>query len=192
MLKHKLPKAKKCRMCPSTFIQRSSLHSCCSIPCAQAYAKRLRERKEAREAKADRKVTRERKEAIKPLQQLFNECKTVAQKYSRWRDRFDGCISCDKPANWHGQWHGSHFRPAGNFKAVALNLLNIHKACSECNNFKSGNLIPFQDSLIKKIGQDKVEWLKSQTKPHTFTREYLMRYKKVMSKRLNRLMAREM
>lgn len=186
----KSPKPKKCAICPNVFTPRSSLQKVCSIDCAKIHAERTRKRLDAKKAKEDRKVLREKKEALKPMQQLFNECKTIAQRYARFRDRDCGCISCNKTKDWLGQWHGSHFRPAGNFKAVALNLLNIHKACSECNNFKSGNLVEYQDNLVKKIGQDKVDWLKSQTQPHRFTREYLMRYRKVMTKRLNRLAVR--
>jgi hypothetical protein len=69
------------------------------------------------------------------------------------RDKYAGCISCGVDlATWNGRWHGWHFRPAGNNKAVALNLLNIHKSCSECNNFKSGNLVDYQGKLVIRIG----------------------------------------
>jgi predicted nucleic acid-binding Zn ribbon protein len=180
-------KQKKCKVCTTLYTPRSTTQQVCSPKCAQIHAERTRKRLDALKLKTDRKILAEKKQSLKTRQQWFNECKTLAQKYARIRDKYDGCISCEKPATWNGQWHGSHFRPAGNNKAVALNLLNIHKSCSECNNFKSGNLIDYQDKLIKKIGIDKVNWLKSQTQTHTHTIEYLIKYKKVIGKKLRRM-----
>lgn len=176
----KLPKLKKCKVCRTQFQPLSTTQQVCSPACAIKHV-------EAVKAKKARIEYRDAKEKMKGWQEWFDECKQLAQKYARLRDRNDGCISCDKPPNWHGQWHGSHFRPAGNFKAVALNLLNIHKACSECNNFKSGNGVEYQDRLIVKIGQDKVDWLKSQNQPVRHSIDYLKRYKKVMAKKCRRL-----
>jgi hypothetical protein len=178
-----LPKTKACRICKLSYMPRSSLQVVCSPPCAIAHAEKTRQKREKCEQKAVRKVDREKKQKLKTWQQWFNEAKEVAQKYARIRDYRLGCVSCSKPPNWHGQWHGSHFRPAGNFKAVALNLWNIHKACSECNNWKSGNLVEMTDTLVVKIGQEKVDWLKSQTQPYRHSIEYLARYKKVIGKR---------
>lgn len=177
-------KPKKCKQCKATFTPRTSTQVVCSWQCAIEYGKK-------QTTKQLNQDTRRRKEAAKPQSKWFVECKAIAQKYARVRDSHLGCISCDKPANWGGQWHGSHFRPAGNNKAVALNLLNIHKACSECNNFKSGNLITYQDRLIEKIGKDKVDWLKSQNQTHRHSIEYLKRYKAVMGKRLRQLEKRK-
>jgi hypothetical protein len=181
-------KPKTCRECKQKFIPIRAIQPVCSdFKCMVAYANKSAEKAAlAREKKAKREH-KEKLKAIKPWQKWFNECKAIAQKYARLRDRFDGCISCDKPPHWHGQWHGSHFKPAGNFKAVALNLMNIHKSCSECNNHKSGNGVEYNDRLILKIGQEKVDWLKSQTQPHRHSIEYLQRYKKVMGKRLRQM-----
>jgi hypothetical protein len=181
-------KPKKCRICKQKFIPVRAIQPVCpNFDCMVTYANKSAEKAAiAREKKAKREH-KAKKEAIKPWQKWFDECKAIAQKYARLRDRFDGCISCEKPAHWHGQWHGSHFKPAGNFKAIALNLLNIHKACSECNNFKSGNGVEYNDRLILKIGQGKVDWLKSQTQPHRHSIEYLQRYKKVIGKRLRQI-----
>jgi hypothetical protein len=183
-------KPKKCRVCKEPFIPRSSTQVVCCWQCAQILAERKRNAQEAKEQKQARQSIREQKKRLKTWQEWFNECKTLAQKYARLRDRHDGCISCNKPANWHGQWHGSHFRPAGNFKAVALNTWNIHKSCSECNACKSGNLIEYQDKLIKKIGLERVEWLKSQNQAYRHSVKYLERYKRVMGKKVRLLQRR--
>jgi hypothetical protein len=182
------PKKKKCRECKKIFMPTRKIQPVCdTFECKVAYATKSAEKSATARKKRLRADDKVKLEKYKTWQEWFNECKAIAQKYARLRDRLDGCISCDKASDWWGQWHGSHFRPAGNFKAVALNLLNIHKGCSECNNYKSGNLIEFQDRLIVKIGQDRVDWLKSQTQPYRHSIEYLKRYKQVMGKRLRRL-----
>jgi hypothetical protein len=130
---------------------------------------------------------RKRKEALKSLTELTDECKRIVQKMARLRDRHDGCISCHVGPNYGGIWHGSHFRPAGNNSAVELNLWNIHKACEQCNYYKGGNIGAYRPRLIEKIGLERVEWLESQTQVVKRTREYLMRFKQVMGKRLRRM-----
>jgi 5-methylcytosine-specific restriction endonuclease McrA len=185
------PKPKTCRVCKAKFTPFLSTTKVCSIDCAIVLGRATTERLEARRKLIAKREHKQALEAIKRPQEWFDECKTIAQKYARVRDADDGCISCDKGPNWWGQWHGSHFMPAGNNKAVALNLFNIHKACSECNNHKSGNLVTYQDKLIEKIGIEKVEWLKSQKQTHRFDIDYLKRYKKVMGKRLRRLVKRK-
>lgn len=149
---------------------------------AKAMEKKLQEAR-----RNERKRDRERKDAIKKLSTLEGECREIVQWIARIRDRHDGCISCDLPATWDGQWHGSHYRPAGNHAAVELHLWNIHKSCSACNRHKGGNIAQYTPRLIAKIGQEKVDWLNAQNHPVKRTREYLMRFKKVMGKRARRL-----
>jgi hypothetical protein len=181
-------KMKKCRVCKEPFMPRTTIQPCCyKYECQVTYATAHALKQAKKREKAERQDIRARKEKIKTWQEWFDECKAIAQKLARLRDRFDGCVSCHKPPNWHGQWHGSHFRPAGNCKAVALNLWNIHKACSECNKFKSGNLTSYEQRLIEKIGIEKVAWLKAQNHAYRHSIDYLKRYKQVMGKRCRRL-----
>lgn len=135
-------------------------------------------------AKEDRAETKRRKETLKTERDWLNECQVIANRYARVRDRNDGCISCDKPASWDGQWHGSHFRSVGAASAVRLNLWNIHKACSVCNNHLSGNIAEYTPRLVEKIGAEKVEWLRAQNGIKRYGIEYLKRYKAVIGKRL--------
>lgn len=138
-------------------------------------------------AKVERAQDRKRRETLKSRTNWEQECKAIAQKIARLRDRFDGCISCHIGPDYGGKWHGSHYRPAGSNAAVELHLWNIHKSCAQCNLFKGGNLGPYRIKLVAKIGLDRVEWLESQTQPVKRSIEYLKRYKAVMGKKLKRL-----
>ena len=178
---------KKCRVCTTRFVPSRPLQVACCPDCAQTLARRVREKAEKRAATIERQKTRAALEALKPRAKWLAECQAIANRYARVRDAKDGCISCDRPASWQGQWHGSHFRSVGAASAVRLNLWNIHKACSICNHHLSGNIAGYKPRLIQKIGLEKVEWLESQNQVVRHDIEYLKRYKRVMGKRLRML-----
>ena len=136
---------------------------------------------------AEKVALKARKEAIKRPSEWLNECKLIVQKIARLRDKDDGCISCHLPSTWGGQWHGSHFRSHGAASAVQFHLWNIHKSCSSCNRDKGGNLENYLPRLIEKIGQEKVDWLKSQNGIFKPPMDYYTRFKRVMGKRLRRM-----
>lgn len=159
----------------------------CSPECAIALAKAKNEKAKSAEKLADRRETKKRLKAIKFRSEYLKEAQAIANRYARVRDAKDGCISCDKPASWHGQWHGSHFRSVGAASAVRFNLWNIHKACSVCNNHLSGNIAEYRPRLIEKIGIEKVDWLQSQNQLVRHSIEYLEKYKRVIGKRLKRM-----
>jgi hypothetical protein len=134
--------------------------------------------------KREDKVKREK---FKSRSDWLKEAQTAVNKYVRLRDSHLGCVSCDKPATWDGQWHGSHFRSVGAASSIRFNLWNIHKSCSICNNWKSGNLSEYEPRLIEKIGKDKVDWLRSQNQLVSYSIDYLKRLKQVFHKRASRL-----
>jgi hypothetical protein len=178
----------KCRVCREVYTKRTSTQAGCSIACATKIAIRSAEKRKKADAKLDRKQTRERLAKLKPISHWMNLTQKVANEYARVRDYRDGCISCELPATWDGgAWHGSHFRSVGAASAVRLNLWNIHKACASCNAYKGGNIAAYEPRLRKKLGNEKVEWLKSQNKITKYTREYLERYRRVIGKRLRRM-----
>lgn len=43
--------------------------------------------------------------------------------------------------------------------------MNVHKQCSVCNNYKSGNLTEYRLNLIRKIGEEEVERLDRKDHP---------------------------
>jgi hypothetical protein len=170
---------RRCAVCQKQYMPMQSMQKVCGVPCA----KRLVKAKKAQ----DKRSLRERKEALKSRREWLDDCQAIVNKIARLRDRDDGCISCTKGPNWKGQWHGSHYRSVGAASAIRLNLLNIHKACSECNHHKSGNIAEYRPRLIAKVGQDKVDWLESQNQLVRYDVDYLKRFKAVMGKKLRRM-----
>ena len=170
---------KKCRGCGEKFTPARPLQVACSPNCAYAVARANGTKRRAAQYRVD-------KEKSKTVSEHSAEAKVIMQKYARLRDRNLGCCSCDKPKEWSGQWHGSHYRPATN-SAIRFNLWNINKSCSVCNNHKSGNHAGYTPKLIEKIGQDKVDWLNSQNQVVKYSIEYLVRLKKIFKEKIRRL-----
>lgn len=84
-------------------------------------------------------------------------------RYIRQRDS-DGdyfqCISCRewKPVT---QMNAGHFMSAGHHSAVRFDENNVHGQCIKCNCHLHGNLIAYQENLIRKIGQEDVDLIKA-------------------------------
>jgi len=151
------------------------------------YAQGAAEKAAIARKKREARVHKEKLEAIKPLKDWESEAQQWVNKYVRLRDRNDGCISCNKPASWGGQWHASHYRTTKAASCVRFNLWNIHKACSQCNNHLSGNIGEYTPRIIEKIGIEKFEYIKSQNHTIRYTVEYLKRIKGIFKKKCAKL-----
>lgn len=186
---------KKCKVCKGLILppSRPAAIVCCK-ECAESLAvsDRLKEEKRqavkaAKLAAADRKDTRAKLEKLKSNATLAAEAQAVVNKYVRLRDVHLGCVSCDKPASWDGQWHASHFRSVGAASGLRFNLWNIHKACSVCNNHLSGNIANYAPRIVERIGVDKVDWLHTQNAVKRSDPAYLVRMKQVFARKARRL-----
>lgn len=138
-------------------------------------------------ASQERAEHRQARERIKPRSKWLKEAEAAVNKYVRLRDAHLGCVSCDKPATWQGQWHASHLRSVGASSATRYHLWNIHKSCSVCNTHLSANLSEYLPRVRAKIGDAKVDWLYAQNQPATYTIEYLKRLKTIFTKKARRL-----
>lgn len=170
---------KNCAVCNIVFTPQRMGQRVCSPRCAHKKVKA--------DKKAEKQQDKERKEKLKTRRDIEAECQQVFNKYVRLRDAGDGCISCNKPASWHGQWHASHYRSVGAAPHLRFHLWNVHKACSVCNNHLSGNRVEYTPRLKQKIGDEKFEWLSNANYVSKRSAEYLARLKAVMTKKVKRL-----
>ncbi|QZI68691.1 recombination protein NinG [Pseudomonas protegens] len=171
----KQPRPKKCKnpACRASFVPQRLGQAVCSPKCALAI-KDVNQTK-ARKALAEvgRKELRAAKERVKPKGQYMREAQAAFNAWVRLRDAAMGCVSCDKPATWAGQWHASHFRSVGSSPEHRFNPLNVHKACSVCNNHLSGNILGYRPELERRIGVEAVEALLGPSEPRRYTVEDL-------------------
>lgn len=180
---------KRCRHCKEYFEADSGVKVPIGFFCSMEHAiEHGRQKAQKARQKQNKKDLHDYKERTKTPTQRLNELQTLVNKYVRLRDINDGCISCDKPSTWHGQWHASHFYPRGRASAVRFNLWNIHKSCSVCNSHLSGNLTSYKPRLIDKIGQKRFDQLEAIHRDIvTYDPEYIERAKKVAKKAIKRL-----
>ena len=171
----KQPKPKTCKNpdCRASFVPQRLGQAVCNYTCGLAI-KDVNANK-ARKAIADagRKELRAAKERVKPKGQYMREAQAAFNAWVRLRDAALGCVSCNKPATWDGQWHASHFRSVGSSPEHRFNPLNVHRACSVCNNHLSGNILGYQPELIRRIGAEAVEALLGPSEPKRYTIEDL-------------------
>ena len=157
----------------------------CSVDHASAHCSALYEAaNERKQAKAYRLDTKRRRDALKTKSKWLAELQALVNRYVRLRDVREGCISCDKPASWQGQWHASHYYSRGHSSALRFNLWNIHKSCSSCNKHLSGNIGQYSPRLIEKIGIERFEWLERHKSDITrFDIDWIKRAKKIFARR---------
>ncbi|NVZ22171.1 recombination protein NinG [Pseudomonas costantinii] len=187
------PRRKRCPECRVMFTKtRDSQVVCGEIECAIAHGKSEKGRAIAGKALAEvgRREIEVRKEKLKTRADHAKEAQAVINRYVRLRDAHLGCISCDKPASWGGQWHCSHFRSVGAAAHLRFNLWNMNKSCSQCNAHLSGNIMVYRPRLVEKIGAEKVAWLECNQDLVRHEIPYLKRLKSVFTKKAKRLEAR--
>lgn len=190
----KAPKPKTCKnpACKTSFVPQRLGQAVCNYACGLAIKDVNQEK--ARKALADvgRKELKAAKERIKPKGQYMREAQASFNAWVRLRDAALGCVSCDKPAAWSGQWHASHFRSVGSSPEHRFNPANVHKACSVCNNHLSGNILGFTPELIRRIGAEAVEILLGPCEPKRYTIEDLKAIKahyRALARELKRVTA---
>jgi len=176
-IKHLKPK--KCRACLFKFIPRVSTQVVCSPICAIT----LNNRKKQKDYDAE---TRRLKKTIKTRGDYTKDAQTSINRYVRFRDYEDNCISCGR--DHLGRWDAGHYQNVGSFPELRFNLWNISKQCHwNCNIKRGGNQIQYRKRLIKKIGVDKVEWLEGPHDALKYSIEDLKRIKRIFDKKAKKL-----
>lgn len=167
----------KCKVCKAPATIKIQMNNFCGIDCAYKHARKLQDKaRAAKELKAKR-LHQEKKKALKTRAEWLKEAQAEFNRFIRKRDEKDPCISCGKSNDGSHQRHASHYKSRGAFPELAFNELNCHASCSRCNNFLSGNLVPYRAALIDKIGLEQVEWLEGPHEPLKLTIEQIQEIK---------------
>ena len=180
------PKTKKCKECGEPFEYTNPFIKVCGFECAIKQGKKKHKVKQRVEKFRAVKKFRDGDipHLTKVAQQAFN-------KYIRKRDEHLPCISCGHKGGlaviWEGeevryvrnvnirqrQKHAGHYRPVGRNHQHRFNEDNAHSQCSICNNHLSGNLVPYREALIKKIGLERVKALENNNETKSYSVEEL-------------------
>lgn len=166
--------SKSCKHCkkPDATLK-VNLATFCDVNCAYEHARALQAKKASKDMAEQRKRDREMLSRLKTRSEWLRELQTVFNKFIRLRDAELPCISCGHPNDGSRQFHASHYKSVGGNPALRFDEVNCHSACSICNNWLSGNLIPYRAELIKKIGQAEVDRLEGKQEPLKLTVEQI-------------------
>lgn len=150
---------RKCKSCKQKFEPKySSVQQTCSISCAIDLTN-------ANSKKKWKKAKAKRKKELMTLQDWIKIAQSTFNRYINLRDKGFVCISCAKPIT--GRVNASHYYNANNHWNVRFNEDNVHSSCINCNQFLHGNLIPYREYLIQKIGLERFENLESISKANS-------------------------
>ncbi len=157
----------RCKICRDKFEAKYFLQKACLNPkCLAEWSKKDREAKAEAKHKQDKKRLKDNDRPFrdKQAQAAFN-------KYIRVRDNDLACVSCGR---FHdGQYHAGHYLSRGAHPELRFEEDNCNKQCAPCNNHLSGNISNYRPALVKKIGQDRVDWLEGKHEVRKYTCEDL-------------------
>ena len=179
--------ARKCRNCreeiPSTKKSDDFAHKAgfCSIDHMAEYG--LIKARAAKEKKQKAEI-KKKKEALKTRGDYAKEAQIEFNRFIRMRDYGQNCISCQKPPK---KKNAGHYRSVGSSPELRFEPLNCHLQCEHCNTYLSSNAIEYRINLVKKIGQNKVDWLEGKHDPKKYTIEDLKNIKAKYKKLANDL-----
>lgn len=173
---------RKCENCKERFQKTRPLQFVCSPKCGIEH-----ERK--KQAKKQKKETRQRKEALKTKKDWTKEVQVEFNKFIRLRDHDQPCISCggfptSSPLTG-GVWDCGHYRSVGSTPELRFEEKNAYRQCKKCNRELSGNAVEYRKRLIERVGIEVVEWVEGPHEQKNWTIEDLKELK-AHYKKLNR------
>lgn len=178
------PNTTHCEYCEKPFIRFRTFQRVCGPLCAKRLVakKKAIERKEAQAAaKVERARTKERKRAIRRLSEFRADAQKAFNDWVRARDADLPCVSCgvtNPPMLPGGQWDAGHFLSRGAYPELAFEEINAWRQCKSCNA-GSGKFAhkertvsqKYEEELLRRIGPEKLAWLKGPHEPKKYTRE---------------------
>jgi hypothetical protein len=163
-----LPK-RKCKVCSTVFVP-YGIASWYSPECGTELALDKLAKKKAKDAAADRALTRQQLLDLKPLKYWAKRAEKDFNAFVRARDEGDACISC---ATYDAdEWHAGHFYTVKARPDLRFNEDNVHLQCGQCNLFESGNVSKYRPRLKAKIGAERFAALVPVDPAFKKTREY--------------------
>ncbi|WP_070085602.1 recombination protein NinG [Pseudomonas sp. NBRC 111120] len=180
-------KQKTCKACGAKFRPSLSTQKACGVKCALELAKKPENQAVARKAIAqrERQEIRVRKQKLKSRADYVREAQAVFNQWVRLRDEALPCISCGR--HHQGKYDAGHYRTTAACPELRFDPLNVHKQCSPCNTQLSGNILEYRIELIRRIGQERVDWIEGPHEAKRYTIEDLQAIKALYRQKLKDL-----
>ena len=165
-------KPNRCQHCKARMPDdkaRHVLHEECIKPWQEKReAKREAKRKAdlLKEKKIERAETKRRKAANMTPSEHKERTEKAVNESVRWRDYKQGCISCGAET---GVMQAGHYRSVKAAPHLRFDLRNIHKQCTQCNLFESGNLIQYRLGFVARYGVEAVDAVECDNTPRHYS-----------------------
>jgi hypothetical protein len=176
-IKKTKPKPKRCAACKTAFNPCRPLQVACSPLCALEIGRAKTKKALAKEALLDRKLTREKLDALQTKPQLLAKAQTAFNSFIRARDANRLCISCGKPlasVGIGGAFDCGHYRSVGSAVHMRFVEDNAHGQCKHCNRHLAGNHVAYRAGLLSRIGLSSLEFLEADQVLRRYTKEGLI------------------
>jgi hypothetical protein len=164
-------KAPGCQSPYEKWTSNIQMQACCRNPnCVLSRSVKLREKREAGEAKKQRAMTKQKKDAMLPIAARLKKAREETfQPYIRARDlawfesqdKEPACIMCGKTNP--RMWHAAHFQSVGSRPELQFHPANCHLSCDQCNLFAAQSDTRYRENLIVKVGMVVVDYLENYT-----------------------------
>lgn len=161
-----LPVTRKCKGCGEPYLKTSIRHVACSPACAIAVGAARKAKELAAAVSADRKATKAKLDAMRPLSHWVEQAQTAFNKYVRLRDitAGHGCIDCGKPFEPEkpgGSVDAGHYLSRGSAPHLKFDERNVFAQRKNCNRPGGATRADFRAGVIARIGLEAVEALES-------------------------------
>ncbi|MCP8351677.1 recombination protein NinG, partial [Pseudomonas sp. FBF18] len=133
----------------------------------------------------ERREVKVRKEKLKSRGDYMREAQQAFNAWVRLRDADQPCISCGR--HHQGKYDAGHYRTTAACPELRFDPLNVHKQCSPCNTQLSGNIVEYRLELIRRIGQERVDWIEGPHEAKRYTIEDLKAIKALYRQKLKDL-----
>ena len=159
--------SKKCKVCSIPFTPVRPMQKVCSPACAMKHAREV-------VAKADRKETKLKLDALQTKPQLVKKAQTAFNAYIRARDKGKTCISCDTQLGSEpNTFDAGHYRSVGSAPHMRFVEDNVHGQCKHCNKWLGGNHVEYRKRLLERIGEHRLEQIENDNVLRKYTKEAL-------------------
>jgi hypothetical protein len=170
-------KPNRCKNCKTEFSPCRPLQVACSPLCALEIGRAKTKKSLAKAAALERKLTREKLDALQTKPQLVAKAQTAFNGFIRARDANQPCISCGKPlasGGIGGAFDCGHYRSVGSAVHMRFVEDNAHGQCKHCNRHLAGNHVDYRNGLSWRIGLDRLEFLEADQVLRRYTKEGLI------------------
>ena len=164
---------KACRQCKRDFMPARPLQQVCSPTCAARKARADRQSQE----KAERALTRKRREAIKTIADRIAEAQAACNAYIRARDAGKPCICCGKPMEPQkagGSMDAGHFRSRSSAPQLRFDEDNIFGQRKNCNRPGGTTYAAFRAGVVERIGEERTAAVEAANHSHKWTHDELI------------------